>query len=158
MKNRHVRIHLFYRVLLLAIVSLTSSHAEELISEPRNNSPISISIASLQRLGLEANGLIRAAESRVDVAKAGVVSAGAYPNPELEFVGGHNRARAPGPISGNSYGHMSANELKIHFYVLLVLVQLKLVFKLARQVWIGRGQTWLLRYVYEHMNFCYGKK
>ena len=104
MKNRHVRIHLFYRVLLLAIVSLTSSHAEELISEPRNNSPISISIASLQRLGLEANGLIRAAESRVDVAKAGVVSAGAYPNPELEFVGGHNRARAPGPISGNSYG------------------------------------------------------
>ena len=104
MKNRHVRIHLFYRVLLLAIVSLTSSHAEELISEPRNNSPISISIASLQRLGLEANGLIRAAESRVDVAKAGVVSAGAYPNPELEFVGGHNRARAPGPISGNTYG------------------------------------------------------
>ena len=104
MKNRHVRIHLFYRVLLLAIVSLTSSHAEELISEPRNNSPISISIVSLQRLGLEANGLIRAAESRVDVAKAGVVSAGAYPNPELEFVGGHNRARAPGPISGNTYG------------------------------------------------------
>ena len=104
MKNRHVRIHFFYRVLLLAIVSLTSSHAEELISEPRNNSPISISIASLQRLGLEANGLIRAAESRVDVAKAGVVSAGAYPNPELEFVGGHNRARAPGPISGNTYG------------------------------------------------------
>ena len=104
MKNRHVRIHLFYRVLLLAIVSLTSSHAEELISEPSNNSPTSISIASLQRLGLEANGLIRAAESRVDVAKAGVVSAGAYPNPELEFVGGHNRARAPGPISGNTYG------------------------------------------------------
>lgn len=104
MKNRHVRISFFYRVLLLAIVSLTSVHAEELISEPRNNSPISISITSLQRLGLEANGLIRAAESRVDAAKAGVVSAGAYPNPELEFVGGHNRARAPGPISGNSYG------------------------------------------------------
>ena len=38
------------------------------------------------------------------MAKAGVVSAGAYPNPELEFVGGHNRARAPGPISGNTYG------------------------------------------------------
>lgn len=104
MKNRHVRILFLYRVLLLAIVSLTSVHAEELVSEPRNNSPISISITSLQRLGLEANGLIRAAKSRVDAAKAGVVSAGAYPNPELEFVGGHNRARAPGPISGNSYG------------------------------------------------------
>ena len=104
MKNRHVRILFLYRVLLLAIVSLTSAHAEELVSEPRNNSPISISITSLQRLGLEANGLIRAAKSRVDAAKAGVVSAGAYPNPELEFVGGHNRARAPGPISGNSYG------------------------------------------------------
>ena len=104
MKNRHVRIFFLYRVLLLAIVSLTSAHAEEIISEPRNNSPIFISITSLQRLGLEANGLIRAAKSRVDAAKAGVVSAGAYPNPELEFVGGHNRARAPGPISGNSYG------------------------------------------------------
>ena len=115
MKNRHVRIHLFYRVLLLAIVSLTSSHAEELISEPRNNSPISISIASLQRLGLEANGLIRAAESRVDVAKAGVVSAGAYPNPELEFVGGHNRARAPGPISGNSYGAYVSQQIENPF-------------------------------------------
>ena len=88
MKNRHVRILFLYRVLLLAIVSLTSAHAEELVSEPRNNSPISISITSLQRLGLEANGLIRAAKSRVDAAKAGVVSAGAYPNPELEFVGG----------------------------------------------------------------------
>ena len=105
MKIRHVRVPFLYRVLLVLIISpLASALAEEPISEPRANPSVSISIPALQRLGLEANGLIRAARSRVDAAKAGVISAGAYPNPELEFVGGHNRSRAIGPISGNSYG------------------------------------------------------
>lgn len=105
MKSRHVRAPFLYRVLLvLTVVPLTTVLAEELKSEPKVVPSISLSITNLQRLGLEANGLIRAARSRVDAAKAGVISAGAYPNPELEFVGGHNRARAPGPIAGNSYG------------------------------------------------------
>ena len=105
MKIRHVRVPFLYRVfLVLTILPLAPALAEEPISEPRANPSVSISIPALQRLGLEANGLIRAARSRVDAAKAGVISAGAYPNPELEFVGGHNRSRAIGPISGNSYG------------------------------------------------------
>jgi outer membrane protein, heavy metal efflux system len=105
MKSRHVRALFLYRALLvLTVVPLTTAPAEELISKSEVVSSISLSITNLQRLGLEANGLIRAARSRVDAAEAGVISAGAYPNPELEFVGGHNRARALGPITGNSYG------------------------------------------------------
>ena len=105
MRSRHVRAPFLYRALLvLTVVPLTTVLAEELISEPEVVPSISLSITNLQRLGLEANGLIRAARSRVDAAEAGVISASAYPNPALEFVGGHNRASAPGPIAGNSYG------------------------------------------------------
>jgi hypothetical protein len=121
----------------LTVVPLTSAPVEELISKPKVIPPVSISITALQRLGLEVNGLIRAVRSRVDATKEGVISAGAYPNPKLEFVGGHNRARAPGQYLVIVMGHMSANELKIHFYVSSVLVQLKQVLKPARQGWIG---------------------
>ena len=41
-----------------------------------------LSIEALQRLGLEANGLVRAAQSQVGVAEAGVIGAAAYPNPK----------------------------------------------------------------------------
>tara|TARA_B100000676_G_scaffold290947_1_gene325020 strand:+ start:584 stop:1834 length:1251 start_codon:yes stop_codon:yes gene_type:complete len=89
---------------VLAVIPFTSAFAEKSIHRLPVAPTVFISIPALQRLGLEANGLIRAASSRVDAAKAGVISAGAYPNPELEFAGGHNRARAVGPISGNSFG------------------------------------------------------
>ena len=116
MKSRHGRVPFLYPFLLvLSVVPLTTVLAEELISEPKVVPSISLSIANLQRLGLEANGLIRAARSRVDAAKAGVISAGAYPNPELEFVGGHNRARAPGPIPGNSYGAYVSQQIENPF-------------------------------------------
>ncbi len=116
MKSRHVRAPFLYRALLvLTFAPLTTVLAEELISEPAVVPSISLSITNLQRLGLEANGLVRAARSRIDAAEAGVISAGAYPNPELEFVGGHNRARAPGPISGNSYGAFVSQRIENPF-------------------------------------------
>tara|TARA_Y100001936_G_scaffold67211_1_gene66163 strand:- start:7393 stop:8691 length:1299 start_codon:yes stop_codon:yes gene_type:complete len=105
MKIRHIGVPYLNRVLfVLTVMPLASAFADKPISELTAAPTVFISIPTLQKLGLEANGLIRAASSRVDAAKAGVVSAGAYPNPELEFVGGHNRARASGPISGNTYG------------------------------------------------------
>ena len=116
MKSRHVRAPFLYRALLvLTVVPITTVLAEEFISEPAIVPSISLSITNLQRLGLEANGLVRAARSRVDAAEAGVISAGAYPNPELEFVGGHNRARALGPITGNTYGAFVSQRIENPF-------------------------------------------
>ncbi|TFH12331.1 MAG: TolC family protein [Nitrosomonadales bacterium] len=117
MKSRNLRAAFLYRALLgLAVVlPLTSVVADELVSEPRVVPSMPLTITNLQRLGLEANGLIRAEQSKVDAAEAGVISAGAYPNPELEFVGGYNRSRAPGPIPGNSYGAFVSQQIENPF-------------------------------------------
>ncbi len=63
--------------------------------------PGALSIGDLQRLGLEANGLVRAAQSQVDVAKAGVIGAAAYPNPQVSVIGGpqHPRIQAANPAT-----------------------------------------------------------
>ena len=106
MKYRHVQIVFLCRASIGLIFSLllTSALADKFDSEPSTVPSIALTILELQLLGLEANGLVRAAQSKVEAAEAGVISAGAYPNPEIEFQGGHNRARAIGPITGNSYG------------------------------------------------------
>ena len=57
--------------------------------------PGALSIEALQRVGLEANGLVRAARSQVDAAEAGVIGAAAYPNPEVTLKGGPQDARIP---------------------------------------------------------------
>ncbi|SFW34024.1 outer membrane protein, cobalt-zinc-cadmium efflux system [Nitrosovibrio sp. Nv17] len=54
-----------------------------------------LSIEDLQRLGLEANGLVRAAQSQVDMAESGVVGAAAYPNPQVSVIGGPQHPRIP---------------------------------------------------------------
>lgn len=65
--------------------------------------PLELSIEEIQRLGLEANGLVLAARSRVNIAEAGVVSASAFPNPEVTFMAGPDTPRLPlvdtGPAS-----------------------------------------------------------
>jgi len=117
MKNGYVQIVFLYGAFLglISPLLLTSVLADEFVSDSQAGPSISITITNLQRLGLEANGLIRAARSKVDAAEAGVISAGAYPNPELEFVGGHNNARAVGPISGNSYGAFISQRIENPF-------------------------------------------
>lgn len=59
-------------------------------------------IEALQRLGLEGNGLVRAAQAQVRAAEAGVTGAAAYPNPELEVQSGQDRARVAGVTAGAS--------------------------------------------------------
>ena len=60
-----------------------------------------LSIEAVQRVGLEANGLVRAARSQIDMAEAGVVGAAAYPNPQLTFMGGPQHARIPQALPAN---------------------------------------------------------
>jgi len=60
-----------------------------------------VSIEDLQRLGLRANGLVRAAQSQVDAAAAGVIGAAAYPNPQVTIAGGPQHARVPAGLPAN---------------------------------------------------------
>lgn len=62
------------------------------------------SLQQLTALALENNRGLHAAADQVAAARAGVQSAGAFPNPELEAQKGHLRARLPGTPEGNSRG------------------------------------------------------
>jgi cobalt-zinc-cadmium efflux system outer membrane protein len=55
----------------------------------------SVSIEEVQRLGLEANGLVKAAKSQVGMAEGGVIGAAAYPNPQVSVIGGPQHPRIP---------------------------------------------------------------
>ena len=60
------------------------------------------SVADIQRMGLQANGLLQAARSQVDIASAGVTSAAAFPNPEVTFMAGPDSRRLPEIDTGPS--------------------------------------------------------
>jgi len=70
-------------------------------SPPAPVPPGAVSIEDLQRLGLRANGLVRAAQSQVDAAAAGVIGAAAYPNPQVTIAGGPQHARVPAGLPAN---------------------------------------------------------
>jgi len=59
-------------------------------------------LKQLTALALENNRGLQAAADQVDAARAGIDSAGAFPNPELETVKGNLRARLPGTNEGDS--------------------------------------------------------
>jgi len=59
-------------------------------------------IEELQRLGLQANGLVLAARSQVGMAKGGVVAASAYLNPEVMFMMGPMDKQLPERFTGPS--------------------------------------------------------
>jgi cobalt-zinc-cadmium efflux system outer membrane protein len=65
--------------------------------------PGALSIQDLQRLGLEANGLVRAARSQITMAEAGVIGAAAYPNPEVILTGGPQHARIPQALPATNH-------------------------------------------------------
>lgn len=62
----------------------------------------SYSVEQLIALGMVHNQTLQAAESGISAAQSGVVSARAYPNPELETSVGRIRARQPGAVEGSS--------------------------------------------------------
>ncbi len=57
-------------------------------------------IEELQRLGLQANGLVQAARSQIEMAKAGVVAASAFLNPEVIVMAGPDARRLPFDLTG----------------------------------------------------------
>lgn len=66
------------------------------------DTPPSYSVEQLIALGMAHNQTIQAAESGIAAAQSGVVSARAYPNPELETTVGRIRARQPGAVEGSA--------------------------------------------------------
>lgn len=65
---------------------------------------IRYTLPQLTALALENNRGLQAAADQVDAARAGISTARAFPNPELETVRGTLRARVPGASEGDSKG------------------------------------------------------
>ncbi len=84
------------------VLQFTSVSAEDSATPPIKGASSGLSIESLQRLGLEANGLVRAARSQVGMAESGVISAEAYPNPQVSAIGGPQQARIPAANPANT--------------------------------------------------------
>ncbi len=61
-----------------------------------------LKIEELQRLGLQANGLVRAARSQINIAEANVISASAFPNPDFTVMVGPQSKRLPASVTGPS--------------------------------------------------------
>ena len=59
-------------------------------------------LASLETLALSTNRSVMAARDQVTAARYGVDSAGAFPNPELEFLAGTTRSRGPAGNPGDA--------------------------------------------------------
>ncbi|PSJ17452.1 TolC family protein [Nitrosomonas supralitoralis] len=61
---------------------------------------VRLTVEELQRVGLQANGLVQAARSQVNMAKAGVIAASAFLNPEVTVIAGPDDRRLPFDLTG----------------------------------------------------------
>lgn len=69
-------------------------------------------VEEIQRLGLQANGLVLAARSQVGMAKGGVIAAAAYINPEVMFMAGPMDRRLPVELTGPSNDQRSVTVIQ----------------------------------------------
>ena len=81
------------RAPLLAVLAVLGAPGQALAGEP-------FPLARIEELARKTNPALRAAAADIDAASAGVQTARAFPNPEVEYIGGTMRYR-PG-VSGNS--------------------------------------------------------
>lgn len=79
------------------MLSLTLAFSSPSVLAQQTNK---LTIEELQRLGLQANGLVLAARSQIDMAKAGVVAASAFLNPEVTVMAGPDSNRYPLSVTG----------------------------------------------------------
>lgn len=79
------------------LLSLTLAFSSPSVLAQQTNK---LTIEELQRLGLQANGLVLAARSQIDMAKAGVVAASAFLNPEVTVMAGPDSNRHPLNVTG----------------------------------------------------------
>ncbi|MEK7771410.1 MAG: TolC family protein, partial [Pseudomonadota bacterium] len=82
----------WYLLLGLSIAFLSPS----VLAQQKNK----LTIDELQRVGLEANGLVQAARSQVNMSKAGVIAASAFLNPEVTVTAGPDSNRYSLAITG----------------------------------------------------------
>lgn len=61
-----------------------------------------LQLPDLLRLASAQNRSLAAGRDQIDAARAGVKSAGAFPNPELEYLAGQTDARRPGVVTGST--------------------------------------------------------
>jgi cobalt-zinc-cadmium efflux system outer membrane protein len=59
-------------------------------------------LAKLEAAALDSSRSVLAAREQISAARHAVVSAGAFPNPELEYLSGTQRSRGPGGNPGNA--------------------------------------------------------
>jgi cobalt-zinc-cadmium efflux system outer membrane protein len=79
------------KILLLSLLLPLSAQAEP-----------NFSLSQLETLALSSNRSVQAARDNVAIARAGVDTASAFPNPELEFLSGQIKSRNPGGNLGDS--------------------------------------------------------
>ena len=95
---------------LILIFAATLASAEKSAQAPKFAATLSsaeksaqaLKIDKLQQLGLQANGLVRAARSQIDIAEANVVSASAFLNPKVTVLAGNHKRRLPLEVTGPS--------------------------------------------------------
>ncbi|MDD3352696.1 TolC family protein [Zoogloea sp.] len=61
----------------------------------------SFSLQALREAARASHPSLESARAMVEAGKAQVITAGAYPNPDVEFMTGRSRARVPGAATGN---------------------------------------------------------
>ena len=89
--------------LLLLILASSATQAAETTAAPATAARM-ISIDDLVMLVLQHNPALRAGQRGVDVATAGVTTAGALPNPRIEINAGRNGTPSPSAQTGNVTG------------------------------------------------------
>lgn len=89
--------------LLLVILASSATQATETTTAPATAAR-RISIDDLVMLVLQHNPALRAGQRGVDVATAGVTTAGALPNPRIEINTGRNGTQSPSAQTGNVTG------------------------------------------------------
>ena len=64
--------------------------------------PVTLSLDDLSRLALTSSRSLQAGRAEVEAARAAVRGAEAFPNPEIEYLSGPVRPRAPGGAQGDA--------------------------------------------------------
>lgn len=149
------RMHISPLWYLLLSLTLVSSSSLILAKEPTRHI-----IEEIQQLGLQANGLVQAARSQVNIAEANVVSASAFRNPEVTFMYGPQSNRLPSSVTGpsnNQHEVTVSQPIENPFFDLHVLDLLKRALKLIKLIWIKSAPIWQRNYASVRMSCCYVK-
>ncbi len=85
---------MFRKSFLVAALLLAATHAVA-------DGVATYSLPALRDAARAAHPSLAAARAAVEAGRAQVITAGAYPNPEVEFLAGRTRARAPGATTGS---------------------------------------------------------